>query len=111
MIFKDLSLEQRITEANTVIVSRPSTDIFESPIAFRNGSSAVVYEFPKNNFEEWLENPTLTFIKSITKENKEIEDIFVSPVKSSIKVKMKVRISGKVSPIPVDLEDIIFFDE
>lgn len=111
MIYKDLSLEQKITEANTVIVSRHSAHILENPIVFKNGSSAVVYEFPENNFEEWLENPTLTFIKSITKENREIEDIFVSPVKTSIKVKMKVRIGGKVSPIPVDLEDIVFFDE
>lgn len=39
------------------------------------------------------------------------EEVFVSPVKSSIKVKMKVRISGKVLPIPVDSEDVVFFDE
>ncbi len=39
------------------------------------------------------------------------EEVFVSPVKSSIKVKMKVKIGGKVPPIPVDSEDIIFFDE
>ena len=110
MIFADVSLEKRITDANTVIVSRLSTDNIENPIVFRNGNSAVVSEFSKIDFEQWLKNPVLTFI-NVAKEKVDIEKIFASPVKSSIKVKMKIRINGTVSPIPIDSEDIVYLDE
>jgi hypothetical protein len=112
MIFADVSFEQKITEANTVIVSRPPSGNMENPLIFRNGSSAIISEFSKIDFENWSKNPTLTFIKpSKTYQTEEVEDIFVSPVKSSIKVRMKVRISGKASPIPINSEDIVYLDE
>lgn len=109
----DVSFEQKIIEANTVVVSRPPSGNMEIPLIFRrNGSSAIISEFSKIDFENWSKNPTLTFIKSSkTNHVKEIENIFVSPVKSSIKVKMKVRIGGKVSPIPINSEDIVYLDE
>jgi hypothetical protein len=44
-------------------------------------------------------------------QTKNEEDIFVSPVLSSFKVKMKVRMNGKVNPISVDDENIIFLDD
>jgi hypothetical protein len=111
-MIQDISIEQKITEATTVILSRPSSDEFQPPVIFRNGNSALISEFSKINFEEWLENPTLTFIKnSNNQEAENIEDIFVSPVKRSIKVKLKVKIGGKVTPIPVDSENIVFLDE
>lgn len=111
MIITDVLPDKRITEANTVILSRPFEDATEFPVLFKNGNSAVIFEPPNNNFEDWLRNPTLTFIKSSNKEDGNFEDIFVSPVKSTIKVKMKVKIGGKVPPIPVDSEDIVYLDE
>jgi hypothetical protein len=39
------------------------------------------------------------------------EDIFVSPVLSSFKVKMTVRMNGRVNPISVDDENIVFLDD
>ena len=112
MMFSDVSIDQKITEANTFVVSRPSSDNIQPPIIFRNGNSALVFEFSKYDFEDWLENPILTFIKPSNDQNSDnIEDVFVSPIKKTIKVKMKVRIGGKVSPIPVDSENIVFLDE
>ena len=34
-------------------------------------------------------------------------DIYVSPIKSSIKIKMKARMKGRVKPLAVDEEEII----
>ncbi len=98
----------------TLATTIPVINQKEETIVLRNGQSesAVLFKVSKPEFEDWYANPTLTFIKlSTTKEVEEIEDIFVSPVKSSIKVKMKVRISGKISPIPINSEEIIYLDE
>jgi len=96
----------------TLATAVPVINRREGTIVLRNGQSAVVSKVSKAEFEDWNANPTLTFIKpSKTNKVEELEDIFVSPVKSSIKVKMKVRISGKVSPIPIDSEDIVYLDE
>ena len=96
----------------TLATAIPVINRKEETIVLRNGQSAVLSEISKPEFEDWYANPTLTFIKSSkSAEAEEIEDIFVSPVKSSIKVKMKVRISGKISPIPVDSKDIVYLDE
>lgn len=90
----------------------PVTNKNEETIILRNGQSASLFSNPKLEFEDWSKNPTLTFTESSKpKKSVEMENIFVSPVKSSIKVKMKVKIGGKVSPIPVDSNDIVFLDE
>jgi hypothetical protein len=44
-------------------------------------------------------------------QTKNEEDIFVSPVLSSFKVKMTVRMNGRVNPISVDDENIVFLDD
>ncbi len=96
----------------TLATAIPIINRKEETIVLRNVQSAVLSRVSKPEFEDWYANPTLTFVKpSKTNEVKEIESIFVSPVKSSIKVKMKVKISGKVSPIPINSEDIVYLDE
>ncbi len=96
----------------TLATAIPIINRKEETIVLRNVQSAVLSRVSKPEFEDWYANPTLTFIKlSKTNEVEEIEDIFVSPVNSSIKVKVKVRISGKVSPIPIDSENIVYLDE
>jgi hypothetical protein len=96
----------------TLATAVPVVSRKEETIVLRNGQSAVLSKVSKPEFEDWCANPTLTSIKpSKINQTEEIEDIFVSPIKSSIKVRMKVRISGKVSPIPVDSEDIVYLDE
>ena len=96
----------------TLATAIPAINRKEETIILRNGQSAVLSKVSKPEFEDWYANPTLTFVKtSKTKQTEEIEDMFVSPVKSSIKVKMKVKISGKVSPIPINSEDIVYLDE
>ncbi len=44
-------------------------------------------------------------------QTKNEEDIFVSPVVGTFKVTAKIRIGGKVEPLPVDNEEIIYLDE
>ncbi len=96
----------------TLATAIPVINRKEGTVVLRNEQSAVLSKVSRPEFEDWQANPTLTFIKSSkTNHVKEIENIFVSPVKSSIKVKMKVRISGKVSPIPINSEDIVYLDE
>lgn len=90
----------------------PVTNKNEKTIILRNGQSASLFSSPKLEFEDWSKNTTLTFTESSKpKKSVEMESVFVSPVKSSIKVKMKIKIGGKVSPIPVDSNDIVFLDE
>jgi len=96
----------------TLTTAVPIINRDEKTIVLRNGQSAVLSKMSKLEFEDWQTNPTLTFVGSYkTGETQEVENVFVSPVKSSIKVKMKVRISGKVSPIPIDSDDIVYLDE
>ncbi len=37
-------------------------------------------------------------------------DVYVSPVKSSVKVKMRVRMNGRVKPFPIDEDDVLLDD-
>lgn len=95
----------------TLTTAIPLTNKKEETIVLRNGQSAVLSKFSKPEFEDWFANSTLTFVKPSKAKREEIEDIFVSPVKSSIKIKMKVKIGGKVSPIPINPTDIVYLDE
>ena len=106
MIFESLAL---LTLATTAV---PIKNEQKETIIVRNYSSAALHSNAKLEFEDWNANSTLTFIRpsDIEKLGK-IENIFVSPIKKSIKVKMKVKIGGKVPPIPVDSEDVVFLDE
>jgi hypothetical protein len=44
-------------------------------------------------------------------QSKNEEDIFVSPIVGTFKVNAKIRIGGKIEPLPVDNEEIVYFDE
>ena len=63
-----------------------------------------------SNHSEQENNSTAVIAKDESQSTND-EDIFVSPVLSSFKVKMKVRMNGRINPIPVDDEDIVFLDE
>lgn len=63
-----------------------------------------------NDYSEQKDNSNIPLAKNLSPSINE-EDIFVSPVLSSFKIKMKVRINGNINPIPVDDEDIVFLDE
>ena len=36
---------------------------------------------------------------------------FVSPVTNSVTVKARLRVSGEVAQLPIDFDDIVYFDE
>ena len=63
-----------------------------------------------NQYSEDEDNSNTTIAKNLSQSTND-EDVFVSPVLSSFKVKMKVRMNGRINPIPVDDEDIVFLDE
>jgi hypothetical protein len=61
MISSDALIESKIPEAHTVIISRNNGEA--QRYIFENGDSALILDFSKYSFEEWFENPTITFRK------------------------------------------------
>jgi hypothetical protein len=86
------------------IVAKSVSNIATKPSA-KNGKKRNIFNNHSAD-EDYSSLTSNTLQQSINE-----EDIFVSPVLSSFKVKMKVRMNGRVNPISVDDENIVFLDD